>query len=233
MEIARFRSLAARMWDEIPDRFRMGVDALVVEEEALPHPDLPGIFTLGMCETEGWPSGYSAEGDVRSRVILYHGSFRALERRDPAFDWTAELWETILHELLHHREFAAAEAGLEAYDWAMDENFKRYADREFDPTFYRAVPADEDGAIRIESEIFLETTVDPGDSMAWFEWRGRRYSLRVPATEAPLFVNPDNLAGGRLWVVVWRERSWWRRLLEGGRRAPEHRRLRALPEPAA
>ena len=46
---------------------------------------------------------------------------------DPDFDWEEEIWETLLHELLHHREFAAAEDGLEVYDAAMDENFRRRA----------------------------------------------------------------------------------------------------------
>lgn len=231
MEFERFRELASRMWEEIPQVYREGVDALVVEHDALPHPELRGIYTLGECVTDGWPDGYSAEGEVRSRVLLYHGSFGALARLDPSFDWRAELWETILHELLHHREFAAGEDALDEYDRALDENFRRHAGLPFDPTFYRLVPADAHGFRRLESEVFVETTVDPDATDAVFPWRERRFTVRVPRTEAPLFVNPVNLAPGRLWVVVRRRRRWWSRLFGGRDAGREARELlrRALP----
>lgn len=238
MRLSEFESRAADMWTRIPDVYRAGVEALVVEPDAVPHPELPGIFTLGECVTDYWPSAFSEEGgDVRSRVFLYHGSFHEVSRRDPAFDWHEEIWETLLHELLHHREFAAAEGGLEDYDWAMDENFKRYAGRPFDPAFYRAVPADSDGVVRIESESFLECTLPPGRREARFKWRERRFSIRVPDVEDVLYVNPRNLAEGRLWVVVRRERSWWRRVLDGlsgrgiGDAGVRHFQRHALPVP--
>lgn len=230
-----FRSLAARMWEEIPDLFRRGVDALEVRDEAEPHPEIGGVYTLGECLSEHWPSGYSEEGgDVRSRVVLYYGSFRALDALDPAFGWREEIWETLLHELLHHREFAASQAGLEAYDAAADENFRRHAGEDFDPDFYRWVPADSDGTMRIESEIFVESVVPPGRRDAEFGWRDRRWDVRVPDTPGILFVNPRNLAAGRLWVVVRRRRPWWSRLLEGGGPAEtRHVWRRALPLPRA
>lgn len=235
MELREFEATAAEMWQEIPPVFRAGVEALVVEPDTVPHPEIPGIFTLGECVTDHWPSAYSEQGgDVRSRVFLYHGSFREVAAMDPAFDWRFEIWETLLHELLHHREFAAAEDGLEDYDWAVDQNFKRHAGQEFDPTFYRAVPADADGMVRLESEIFVESVVRPGRREVSFPWRDRRYTVRVPGSEGMLYVNPRNLAEGRLWVVVRREEPWWRRLLGGGWSPDgvEHMRRRALPVPA-
>ena len=103
MKLDRFRDRAARMFDEIPPEFRSGVDGLVVEPEATCHPSLSGIWTMGECITEDWPDGTGGIGDTRSRIVLYHGSFRSLAEDDPMFDWDAELWETILHELLHNR----------------------------------------------------------------------------------------------------------------------------------
>lgn len=232
MEPEPFRDLAGRMWEEIPEPFRAGVDALVVREEALPHPDLEGIYTLGECVTDHWPSGYAGEGEVRSRVFLYHGSFRALSRQDSSFDWSHELWETLLHELLHHREFAASEAGLEIYDQVMEENFRRHAGESFDPGFYRAIPADSDGLVRLESEIFLEVEIPADATEAEFEWRDRRYRVPVSATRETLYVNPPNLAGGRLWVVVWRREPWWRRLLAPAT-GVQQRTRRARPVPAS
>lgn len=231
MRLEAFRRRAAEMWDVIPEPFRVGVEALVVEADAVPHPEIAGVYTLGECVTDHWPSGYSEEGDVRSRVYLYHGSFRAVAGLDPAFDWGEELWETLLHELLHHREFAAAEGGLEAYDWAMDENFKRYAGRDFDPAFYRVVPADERGEVRIESEMFVETRKDPEAGEATFRWRERGWSVRVPGGDVVWYVNPVNLAQGRLWVVVWPRRPWWAAWWPwSAPRDVRQLRRRALPE---
>lgn len=231
MKLREFREMAARMYAEIPERFREGVEGLVVEPGTRQHPSLPGIFTMGECLSESWPDGAGGEGEARSRIVLYHGSFRELARQDAAFDWEEELWETILHELLHHREYAAREDGLEVYDWAVDQNFLRLAGRPFDPEFPRAVPPDPDGAVRLESEIFVEATLEPDERTARFRWREGEYSVRVPAAERSAFVTVRNLAGGRLCVVVRRRRPWWRRLLRPVG-APLDLERRALPAPA-
>jgi hypothetical protein len=219
------------MFDEIPPEFRSGVDGLLVETEAAGHPSLSGIWTMGECITEDWPDGTGGIGDTRSRIVLYHGSFRSLAEQDPMFDWEAELWETILHELLHHREAAAAESGLDVFDWAVEQNFLRHAGRSFDPDFYSAIPADSDGATRLEGETFVEAVFDPGDRTVGFAWRGHAYVLRVPAETDLTFVRVRNLAGGRLWVVLRRRLPWWKRLLgASGLAAPAHTERRALPE---
>lgn len=203
MDLEEFRRRAAEMLEEIPPDFQQGVDAVEVTEEPVPHPDVPGVYTLGECRTEAWPSGYD-EGEFRSRLLLHHGSFRALAERDPSFDWTAELWETILHELLHHREWAAGEMSLDLLDWVVEQNHRRHAGLEFDPEFYRALPADEEGAVRVESEAFVEGRVagettgddravnggDPGRVAVEgpeirFSWRGSRYRVRPGRAARP------------------------------------------------
>jgi len=231
VKLDRFRDRAARMFDEIPPEFRSGVDGLLVETEATGHPSLPGIWTMGECITDDWPDGTGGIGDTRSRIVLYHGSFQNLAEHDPMFDWEAELWETIVHELLHHREAAAAESGLEVFDWAVEQNFLRHAGRPFDPDFYRSVPTDDDGAIRLEGETFVEAVLGPAERAAGFEWRGHTYTLHVPAETGLTFVRVKNLAGGRLWVVLRRRVAWWRRLVgaaHAGRHG--HSERRALPE---
>jgi predicted Zn-dependent protease with MMP-like domain len=234
MNPRRFRDVAGRMFEEIPSEFREGVVGLIVEDDAPGHPTLPGIWTMGECLTEEWPDGTGGLGDTQSRIVLHYGSFQNLAAEDSMFDWEAELWETIVHEILHHREAAAAEFGLEEFDWAAEQNFQRHAGLPFDPDFYRAVVADSDGAVRIEGETFVECIAAAGERRARFDWRGDRYSLDVPADVARAFVGVRNLAGGRLWVVVRRRVPWWRRWLGVHvDEPPAHLERRALPEPIA
>lgn len=225
-----FETVAARLWQRIPEVLKEGVEALVIEEKELGHPTLGGIYTLGECVTESWPSGYG-DGEVRSELVLYYGSFLALSFEDDAFDWEEEIWETITHELLHHREAAAGESGLDDMDWATDQNFLRLAGRPFDPAFYRSIPADPDGTVRLDSETFAEGIVEGGSSTAIFTWRGRGFGVRVPPASSMLFVRVRNLAGGRLTVVVPARVSLLRRILGGGGDVIQVLSRRALPVP--
>ncbi len=231
MNRAAFGELAGRMWDEIPVGAREGVERVMIVEEPLAHPDSPAVYTMGECVTQSWPDGYG-EGDVRSELLLYHGSFAALAAEDPAFDWSDELWETILHELLHHRDAAAGQSGLDDFDWAEEQNRLRWDGRPFDPAFYTVVPVGPDGVVRLDSELFLETVVTPDASDAAFEWRGEAYTVRVPADVAIAFVGVMNLAGGRLCLVVRRRRPWWRSLGRPDTGPPVECWRSALPAPS-
>ncbi len=229
LALSDFEAVAVQLWRRIPEELKAGVEALVIEEEELGHPTLSGVYTLGECVTESWPSGYG--DDMRSELVLYYGSFLALSFEDDAFEWEEEIWETITHELLHHREAAAGQSALDDIDWATDQNFLRLAGRPFDPAFYRAIPADSDGIVRLDSETFAEGALESESSTAIFTWRGRGFGVRVPAASATLFVRVRNLAGGRLTVVVPPRTSLFRRIL--GRGAVDLRVLsrRALPVP--
>lgn len=226
MDLSAFETAAAEMWFRIPEELKEGVEALVVEEGERGHPSLDSVYTMGECLTESWPSGYG-DGDTRSQLVLYYGSFAKLAAETRGFAWEEEIWETILHELLHHREAAAGEFGLDELDWAADQNFLRLANRPFDPDFYRAVPADRDGAVRIDSEIFVPAAERRADSLR-FEWRGTEYVARIPDCEETLFVEVRNLAGGRLTVVAPPTVGVLKRALGRGRGVQQLAR-RALP----
>jgi predicted Zn-dependent protease with MMP-like domain len=229
MDPRTFAAVAEEMWQRIPQDLKDGVDALVVEEGERGHPSLDAVYTLGECLTESWPSGYGDSGEIRSRLVLYHGSFSALAAETAGFAWEEEIWETILHELLHHREAAAGESGLDELDWATDQNFLRLVGRPFDPGFYRVIPADPDGAIRVDSEIFIEAAERRAGSVR-FTWRGADYLLRVPDSQATLFVEVRNLAGGRLTVVSPPRVGILKRLIgASGGADVEHLARRALP----
>jgi hypothetical protein len=228
---AAFARAAGEMWDEIPPETRQGIEAVTVVTEALPHPEFADVFTLGECVTEVWPGSFG-EGEASSELVLYYGSFVELAHSDPEFDWADELWETILHELLHHREAAAGESALDDLDWAEEQNRLRLSREPFDPAFYRAVAGDADGVVRLDSQIFIEVEIPETSHEARFEWRGSAYVVQVPEEVAIAFIEVENLAGGRLCLVVRRARPWWRlgRAASAGPVSADLRRM-ALPQP--
>jgi hypothetical protein len=156
MNLETFRRRAREIFGSIPEELRHGVEYVRVEREALPHPTMPDVYTLGECATGEYDVGFDQPGAVRSGVHLYYGSFRELARLDEDFDWEAELWETITHEVRHHRESTAGEDALEDLDWAEDENFRRRAGKRFDPLFFRAGTALGDGVWEVDGDLFVE-----------------------------------------------------------------------------
>jgi hypothetical protein len=215
MQFDEFEQRAREEWDRIPADYRAGVDGLVVRRPAVPHPSLPGVYTLGECVTESYPSAFGDADTIRSLIVLHYGSFLRLSRQDRDFDWEGELWETLTHELQHHLESLAADDALVDMDYAADENYKRYQGEAFDPFFYRHGLPD-GGWLRVEDEFFLEVAAAPGDTVR-FEWGGLSYEVTVPpaaAADVLLLGIERGVAEppGALHVVVvppprgWRER---------------------------
>jgi hypothetical protein len=224
MTFEAFEERAHEEWERIPQRYREGVDGLVVRRSARPHPSLPDIYTLGECVTESYPSPVGDADTIRSLVVLYYGSFLRLSRLDPEFDWAGELWDTLTHELQHHLESLAADDTLGDMDYAADENYKRCRGEPFDPHFWRyGLP--EGPWRRAEDEYFRGYEARAGDVIS-FDWDAARYEVTVPA-EADADVAFLCVTGGvpegapPLHLVVLRPpEAWWRRLLAALRRAP-------------
>jgi hypothetical protein len=179
MQYDDFEERAQQEWGRIPAEYRNGVDGLVVERSALPHPSLPDVYTLGECVTESYPSAVGDADTIRSVVVLYYGSFLRLSLLDPDFDWEGELWETLTHELQHHLESLAADDALVDMDYAADENYKRYQGEPFDPFFYRSGLLEDDW-LRAENEYFQEYEGAPGATIS-FSWDDVEYAVTVPA----------------------------------------------------
>ena len=229
MNYETFRELSGRMYDEIPTVFRRGISGVTVEREAKGHPHLPGIWTLGECVTDQWSDATGGPDDTRSEIVLYFGSFSELEVGDLRFEWKSELWETMLHELLHHREVAADEEGLDVFDWAVDQNYRRLSGLEFDPFFHRFLPADEEGHVRLEGETFIDVVLGRTERLATFTWRGTDWTLRIPVESSLMWSRVRNLAGGRLWVIIERRRPWWNRFVRRAQLELWEMDRRALP----
>jgi len=187
-----FRQLVDRLARDVPAEFSDGIVAIEVSPKSLPHPLRSEVYTLGECVPLDW-SGSGA--DLQSRVVLYHGSFAALARLGD-FDWRAEAWETLAHELRHHLEWRANTGALEAYDWAAEENFKRHEGEPFDAGFYRSGARIDAGIWKVDDDVFMEREgrSGKGDGLD-VVWHGRRYRVRPPAgLRPPAFLALQGLA---------------------------------------
>jgi len=195
----------------VPTEFHDGIVTIEASPKTVPHPVRADIYTLGECTPLEW-SGSGA--DLQSRVVLYHGSFQALAGLGE-FDWRAEAWETLTHELRHHLEWRANVAALEAYDWAAEENFKRHEGQTFDPVFYRSGERVAEGVWKVDDDVFVEGGVE-------FIWHGKRYRVGVGvgvgvAPMAPAFLTLEGLEEpppGDAVLVVPRQATlfnFWRR----------------------
>ncbi|MDT8341208.1 MAG: metallopeptidase family protein [Longimicrobiales bacterium] len=246
MDLKTFTVVAEAAFEAVPEAYREGIDGLVIERRAEPHPSLPGIYTLGLCDTESYHSDYVSAETTRSRVILYWGSFRALARRDPDFDWEAEIHETVQHEIKHHLEWLAGEDSLGGVDYAMDEAFKRGEGLDFDPWFYQHGEPMGRGVYVVEDMVFLEQDWSGADFEAAEDvavrWAGAEYRLPRPEALGDVhFVLLYGIQDPPPWfeLVLLRRRSWWedaRRLFSTSRPRVLHSeaevRRGASPPPA-
>lgn len=192
VNFAAFEHLVQRMTTEVPSNYLMGVVAVDVSPRTLPHPVRGEIYTLGECV----PLPMEGEGPdtVQSRVVLYHGSFVALARFDPDFDWEREAWETLTHELRHHVEWRARTEDLEAFDRAAEQNFARLDGEPFDPLFFLDGDAPVDGVHQVDDDWFLDTLWRAVPIEVPFIWHGRWYRVQVPTgTTLPAYLLVDGV----------------------------------------
>ena len=210
--------MVRRLADEVPAEFLQGIAEIAVSPRTVPHPAREEIYTLGECIP--LPSADGSADGIQSRVVLYHGSFLALSRSAPGFDWRGEAWETLTHELRHHLEWRARAPALEAYDHAAEHNFARQDGEPFDPLFFLdGEPAGPDG-YRVDDDVFLDRMVETAPAEARLLWRGRVYRVAVPPDASlPAFLTLGSIADppeGDL-VLVLRRRPGLRDLLRRAR----------------
>ena len=216
MDFDTFARRAHEAYQTIPEEFREGVDGLSIRPERVPHPTIPAVFTLGQCLTEGYPSDWSGPDTLRSVLVLFHGSFRALADDSPDFDWEGELWQTLTHELRHHLESLADEDALEGVDYALDETFKRDDGLDFDPWYYQHGDAMDGGVFRVEQNYYIEQAWTPDDfataEAVELMWHGERYRLPKPEELGDVhfvWVHGIDTGPATLELVLYRRRGWW------------------------
>ena len=207
MRLSDFETMVRRFADEVPADFLEGVAEIAVSPRTVPHPERTEIYTLGECIP--LPTSDPASERIQSRIVLYHGSFSALARLQPGFDWRAEAWETLTHELRHHLEWRAQAPALEAFDRAVEQNFARQDGEAFDPLFYLDGEPAGEGAYRVEDDVFLERLVTEAPRAVRLQWRGRLYELAVPPeADLPAFLTLEGVTEapeGELVVVLRRK----------------------------
>lgn len=109
MTLERFQQLVQEMVSDIPDEFMRGLQGVHVLPEERVEDEFEDVVRLGEYLDPG-PADFLGAGEGLGRhIALYYGSFAALAAEDPSFDWEAETWETLTHELRHHVESLAGE----------------------------------------------------------------------------------------------------------------------------
>lgn len=212
MRLSDFQKMVATMAAELPQEYFEGVAAVDVSEKTVAHPTRAEIYTLGECIP--LPTGPDAGDEgVQSRIILYHGSFQALSRLEPGFDWRGEAWETLTHELRHHLEWKARQGDLERFDWASEQNFARQDFEPFDPLFYRDGEELAPGWWQVDDDRFHEILVRDLPAEVVFTWHGAEYVAGVARhLTLPAFLTVggvDEPPPGELVLVLRRKARFW------------------------
>lgn len=203
MELRDFRALVDRMASEVPPQYLEGVFAIEVSPRAVPHPVYPSVYTMGECIPVE-----AAEDPPPSRVVLYYGSFRELARERRDFDWRAEAWETLTHELKHHLEWRARTGELDAEDWAAEQNFNRQEGEPYDPVFFLSGERVADQVYCVDDDLFFDREVaGAAPETVELDWHGRRLMADVPRGDLPLYLALEGLDPapvGEAFVVIRR-----------------------------
>ena len=210
-----FETMVQEMVRELPAEFLQGIAGVSVTGKTLPHPVRADIYTLGECMPHEFGAPEDGGPELRSTVYLHYGSFAALAEDQPDFDWRAEAWETLTHEVRHHLEWRARAAALEAFDDAVEANYARVEGEAFPPLFFLDGEQVAPRVTKVEDDVFIDV---PLGGRAWrraaggpmpFTWHGRDYTLRLPERLPDvLFVTVRGVSpepSGDLVVVVRRK----------------------------
>ena len=210
MRLQDFEVMVRRMAGEIPPEFLEGVAEIVVSPRVVAHPDRGGVWTLGECIP--LPGDDGDPRHLQSRVVLYHGSFKALAQDTQGFSWLEEAWETLTHEIRHHVEWKARASKLEAFDEAAESNFARMDGEAFDPAFYKDGVRRQDGSWQVDDDVFFERIVRIPPAEVMLHWHGEDYVVKIPEDAGlPAFLSLTGVREpppGELVLVLQKHGSW-------------------------
>ncbi len=184
-----FETMVRAMVGDLPPGFLEGIVDITVTGKTVPHPVRADIYTMGECvPLEFGAAAGAGAAELRSRVELHYGSFAALARLAPGFDWRHEAWETLTHEVRHHLEWRARVPELEALDDAVEANYARHDGEPFPALFHLHGERLGDGVTKVEDDVFLDEALGAREWKAAagaeraFTWHGRRWRCALPAS---------------------------------------------------
>jgi hypothetical protein len=125
MTYEAFKTTVEEMVAEIPDEFMQGLQGVHVLEHARPEPEFRNVWRMGeYLDPGGGASFLGGNPGLGRHIALYYGSFVQIARGG-GFDWEAEIWETLTHELRHHVESLAGDGSLIEEDMRRNEYFRQ------------------------------------------------------------------------------------------------------------
>ena len=122
-----FKEIVQEMFEDIPDEFLKGLQGVHVLEHVKREVRYEGVVRLGEYMDPG-PESFLGGNGLGRHIALYYGSFKEVARGQPNFDWEAQIWETLTHELRHHVESLAGDVSLIEEDVQRAKHFKRRGD---------------------------------------------------------------------------------------------------------
>lgn len=158
MKYPEFEALVEQMWQQIPERYKEGISALQVLRGKGFDPELDDCPIFGDCGPD-MALDALPDAPVMSTIRIFYGSFRLIAREEPDFDWEAELWETLLHEIRHHLEWRSNRDGLGEQEDVERELLAQQQGKPFDPSFYRYGVPLLPGVNAIGNALFIELFV--------------------------------------------------------------------------
>jgi hypothetical protein len=124
MNFAEFQNRLQEMLELIPEGFLQNLQGVHCFPELKQSPEERGLVRMGEYLDPGFEGFMDARVHIGRHINIYYGSFVAVARHDPHFDWEAQLWETLTHELQHHLESQANDQSLVDWDKQQLEKFR-------------------------------------------------------------------------------------------------------------
>jgi hypothetical protein len=122
MTFAEFEATVQTQLEVIPPEYLEGLQGVHCFPEIKRDPNEPQLVRLGEYLDPGPDQFLDHRIHIGRHVALFYGSF--LEVAYPGFDWEAEIWETLTHELQHHVESKAGDRTLIEWDIEQMRRFK-------------------------------------------------------------------------------------------------------------
>ncbi|MFN3265673.1 MAG: metallopeptidase family protein [Deinococcales bacterium] len=124
MTFLEFQQRLQEMIEIIPERFMKNLQGIHCFPEIKHSPEQRGLVRMGEYLDPGFESFMAAGVHIGRHINIYYGSFVAVARYNPDFDWEEQLWETLTHELQHHLESQANDQSLIEWDKQQLEKFR-------------------------------------------------------------------------------------------------------------